>query len=143
MGSSIVMRESHPTLGDHAGRRGLLLLTLLTLAAAPVRNYHSTTIADLISGRVVRTHVELSGFVTYQTMEDDGDRHIRICDSAAVKAMDRARCVVLECVPWRPCAAPKLGEKVMVRGIVRFDRENGHGWWELHPLEFWSWGKTA
>lgn len=112
---------------------------VLSLAAVPARLYHPVTIQDLAAGKVRHTHVEVSGFVTYQTMEVDGDRHVRICDSPKVRSMNRVHCVVGECLPWRPCPAPKIGENVKARGIRRHDDENGHKWEEVHPLEWWSW----
>lgn len=120
-------------------RDAMILLALLFLAAVPVRLYHPVTIADLVAGKVRQTHVEVRGFPAYTKMEADGDRHTALCDSPIIKTMDRKHCVVLECVPWRPCPAPKVGLEVMGRGIQRFDKENGHGWTELHPLEWWSW----
>ena len=80
------------------------------------------------------THLELTGYVTYEKHEDDGDLHLRICDSADVVGMDRQHCIVAECIPALPCKRPPLGKPVRVRGISRFDDEAGHGWWELHPV---------
>ena len=42
---------------------------------------------------------------------------------------------VLECIPELPCAKPTLDERIVARGIPRFDGE--HKWWELHPLLSW------
>lgn len=120
-------------------RQFAFFLAVFSLAASPVRLYHPVTIQDLAAGKVRQTHVEVTGFPAYTKMEADGDRHTALCDSPAVKTMDRKRCVVLECVPWHPCPAPKLGENVKARGIRRHDDENGHKWEEVHPLEWWSW----
>lgn len=101
--------------------------------------FHVLTIADItadnpIAWKHLRTHIEVTGFVTYVAKEDDGDVHIRVCDSPKVKTMDRKRCLVMEIVPALPLPAPKVGERVTGRGIYRFDGEHAHGWSELHPL---------
>jgi len=80
------------------------------------------------------THVEVVGFVTYVKREEDGDLHVRLCDSPKVEGMNRKRCVVAECIPALPCERPKIGARVTVRGVTRYDAEAGHGWWEIHPV---------
>ena len=107
----------------------------LILAIALSRPYHPVALVDLALGKVRQTHVQTEGYVTYIAHEADGDLHIRICDSPEVKEMTRTRCIVAECIPALPCAQPKIGAHVHVQGISRFDKENGHRWNELHPLE--------
>lgn len=103
------------------------------------RVYHQVTVASLAGGKVRQTHVEVEGFVTYVRTEPDGDLHIRLCDSPKVQGMNREHCIVAECIPALPCPAPSVGQKVAVHGISRWDRENGHNWAEVHPIEkgFW------
>lgn len=104
-------------------------------AAVVSRPYHVVALADLALGKVRQTHVQVEGFVTYTTVEADGDLHIRLCDSAEVKGMARDRCIVAECIPELPCEKPPLGARVAVEGVSRFDKENGHKWSEVHPVE--------
>jgi len=123
------------------------LLFSVTLCAAqeavtpPIvsRKYHRATIADIAAGKVHHTHLEVQGWVTYVRREDDGDLHIRICNSPKVKTLNRARCLILECIPRMPCPAPDIGKKIAAHGIQRFDNEVNHLWYELHPVEegFW------
>lgn len=114
---------------------GLLLTASGAIAQdAPDRQYHQVELRALAAGKVRRTHVLVEGYVAFVKIEEDGDRHIRLCDSASVTTMDRKRCVVLECIPELPCPAPKVGDHIAVAGISRFDPENGHRWYELHPV---------
>lgn len=117
----------------------LALFLALLAAQASQRTYHPIPLAMMASQdpahwKGMRTHVRVKGFITYIKKEEDGDLHIRLCDSAAVKIMDRAHCIVLECTPSLPCKKPRLGD-AEGWGISRFDGENGHKWWEIHPLE--------
>ena len=99
------------------------------------RPYHVVKLVDLALGKVRQTHVHVEGFVTYIKKEADGDLHIRVCDDPKVPDMQRARCVVCECVPELPCTKPSIGAHVAVEGISRFDKENGHRWNEVHVVE--------
>lgn len=126
-----------------------LLLMLMGLVAVPKkisRKYWPHTIAEITADNPaawskIHTHMHAEGYVTYTTIENDGDIHIRVCDSAGVATMDRKRCIVAECIPSLPCAKPKLGTHVAVEGIYRFDAEGGcspgaqHCWHEVHPVE--------
>lgn len=109
------------------------------------RAYHPYAISVLASedpanwhGKFL-THIEVQGFVTYVAKEGDGDIHIRLCDSADLKAMDTKHCVVAEVIPTlkpKGFLQPKVGMHLKVRGIGRYDAENpGHHWWECHPVE--------
>ncbi len=118
----------------------LLLLLALLAQAAPVlaRPYHPETIASLATSR--HTHVELVGRVTLVKREADGDWHLRLSDGVrfivaeiipTLQPFDSRSGTIL---PFGP--PPPLGSCVRVRGIRRFDNETGHGWYEVHPIEF-------
>lgn len=118
----------------------LAFLLALLVAQAPQRTYHPMPLVKMAAQdpahwKGMRTHVLVEGFVTYVKTEEDGDLHIRICDSASIKVMDRAHCIVAEAIPSLPVKKPKLGAKVTVWGISRYDGENGHKWHECHPIE--------
>lgn len=85
--------------------------------------------------RKMRTHIEVEGWVTYTVTEDDGDRHIRICDDPKAQGMDHRRCVVAEILPAIPLPFPRVGDHIRVHGVSRYDAElPGHNWWEVHPV---------
>lgn len=95
--------------------------------------WHVLSVAQLAAG-TPHTHVEVGGFVTYVRREEDGDLHIRLCDSPRLERMDRRRCVVAECIPALPCEPPMVGDRIRIRGISRWDAERAHGWREVHPV---------
>jgi len=111
------------------------------------RLYHAVGIADVVrespknwKWKALHTHVAVSGFLTYVKREEDGDLHLRICDSPGVRTMDRRHCIVAEIIPSMTDVAHQaehlvLGQPVTVRGIYRFDAERDHSWGEVHPVE--------
>ena len=113
--------------------KAVLLIAIVTLFTAGSRYYWPIDLAKYAQTGSPHTHVEITGYVTYTAAEDDGDLHIRLCDSPSVVGMDKAHCVICECIPLLPCAKPALKSHITVQGITRFDPE--HGWRELHPVE--------
>lgn len=93
---------------------------------ADKRIYHRVTVAQMKSTKW--THVEVCGRVTLVKGEADGDLHVRLDDGGAF--------IVAETVPYHPLAAPRVGQRICVRGISRLDRT--HGWYEVHPVESWT-----
>lgn len=69
------------------------------------------------------------GEVTDTVKVDDGDWHINIKD-------DKGNTMVVEAIPEYKMAIPKVGLKIKIRGITRYDLE--HRWWELHPAINWE-----
>jgi len=108
---------------------------------APKRVYADLSIGELVSedpnrwSEKMASHVALSGFVTDVTKRDDGDVTIRICENPRIAGMDRAHCVVAQCIPKIPCDAPKVGKPITVNGITRYDAKVGSHWWEINPVE--------
>lgn len=103
----------------------MMLSFLFALATVVVRTYHPATVAQLSAGRVTDTHVEVVGCVSLVKREEDGDRHIRITEGNNF--------IVAECIPALPCASPKVGDRIKVRGVSRHDGK--HKWYEVHPVE--------
>lgn len=107
------------------------MIALLLLLQIPGRTYWPATVAQLASGTVKHTHVQVAGIVAYTRIEDDGDLHIRVVgDTGAVF-------IIAECIPKLPCRRPKNGERITVKGIQRRDPEHGN-WVEIHPTEYIS-----
>jgi hypothetical protein len=98
------------------------LLALILLAESLF--YRQTTVQKLAAGKCKMTRAVLTGKVEYVKREDDGDIHIRVGDGKYF--------IVAECMPAIPCVRPKVGDRVSVEGITRYDAE--HGWFELHPV---------
>jgi hypothetical protein len=126
-------------------RRAVGFLSLLLLLALPVfaqqpeagwgyavppvrgtsgRTYHHVAIADF--PRTKHTHVCTEGVVTLKRREEDGDAHLRVSASRSVF-------IVAEAIPQIPVTLPRVGDRVEVCGISRYDK--AHLWFEVHPVE--------
>jgi hypothetical protein len=110
-------------------------------AEKPKRTYADLSIGELVSedpnrwSEKMASHVALSGFVTEVTRRDDGDVTLRICENPRIDGMDRARCVMAQCIPKIPCDIPRVGKPITVNGITRYDAKVGSHWWEINPVE--------
>jgi hypothetical protein len=121
-----------------------LFLLLLFPSLVLGRTYHKYTIEQITAEnpsdwKHPLTHIEVSGVVLYVVKEDDNDLHVRICTDDSVVGMDAKRCIVAEIIPTlipKGFFKPKKGQRIVVRGIYRYDGENpGHHWHEVHPVE--------
>jgi hypothetical protein len=110
------------------------MMWLWLLLQIPVRTYWPVTVAQLASGSVKHTHVELDSVrVVYTALEQDGGFHMRLRDPRDTVA---THFVVAEIIPELPLRHPRVGEVISVRGISRYDGE--HHWFESHPTEWIS-----
>lgn len=113
------------------------IVLLIALGAAKAchaqttRPYHVTSITTMAAGKYAWTHVEVRGTVVYVKAEPDGDTHIKLVDPWNASGPF----VICECTPKEPCAKPRVGADIIVRGISRKDPE--HLWYEVHPVESW------
>jgi hypothetical protein len=100
-------------------------LLVPTIATAQ-RTYWPVSVDSLAAGQVQHTHVQVTGRVRLVRHEGDGDLHLKLTGVTGF--------IVAECIPALPCAVvPKVGDRVTVRGISRYDGE--HHWHEVHPVE--------
>lgn len=70
------------------------------------------------------TRVCAIGTVTRRRREPDGDWHLRVEDGGAF--------LVAEIMPEMPMAPPRVGDRVDICGITRYDKR--HHWPEIHPV---------
>src|SRR6266568_9676158 len=89
----------------------------------PSNLYNLVTITDINLGKVKHTHVAIITIIDKAHNEHDGDVHLH--------ASDGCNGLVCEIIPEIPLAVPKIGSKVKISGILRFDKE--HNWQEIHP----------
>jgi hypothetical protein len=104
---------------------------------AQTPRYWPAPIDSLARGRTPHTHVEARGQVVYTKAEDDGDLHIKLANPWNLTGAF----VICECTLKEPCARPRTGSDIIVRGISRRDPE--HGWWEIHPVEGWRYATAG
>lgn len=108
-----------------AGR--LLLATLIVQPTlhfdGKSRNYHLVTANNW--GEIRYPYICADGVVKLVRREEDGDDHITIRDL-------KGHMLVAEVIPELRFPLPKLGVKVRVCGVSRYDKL--HGWPEVHPV---------
>jgi hypothetical protein len=105
-------------------------LSLVTVEAAG-RTFPPLPVATVADGKHLGPRAQITGLVTYTKKEDDFDYHFRVADPN-----DTNKWVVCEIIPELSMEYPKVGQKVIVWGIVRHD--GIHKWWELHPVIGWK-----
>lgn len=71
----------------------------------------------------------VTGTVTDVQKSTDGDWHVNLKDA-------QNRVLVMEIIPELPLPVPKIGTKIKIWGITRYDI--AHRWWELHPIIGWQ-----
>ncbi len=92
--------------------------------------YYDTNLADFIANGSTKTKVSVEGIVDKIAHEPDGDYHVIVTNLVGLP-------LVTEFIPEIPLLTiPKVGNKVKIWGIVRFDEP--HNWWELHPVIGWK-----
>ena len=90
--------------------------------------YPSVPFEKITSGQWGRPRAKITGTVTLVKSEEDGDIHFRVENGGEF--------IICEITPPLPLPRPKVGQKVTVWGIVRYDGQ--HKWHEIHPVEGWQ-----
>jgi hypothetical protein len=93
--------------------------------------YHDVDLADFIVNGSDKTKVAVEGIVDKVTDEPDGDNHI-VLRAPNVPLLF----LVTETIPEIKLPLPKVGDRIKIWGITRFDIL--HNWWELHPVIGWQ-----
>lgn len=93
--------------------------------------YSDTNLYQFTSDGSSKTKVAVSGIVDKIYHEPDGDYHVivRPVNNSSVF-------LVTEFIPEIKLDVPKVGDKIKIWGITRFDIL--HDWWELHPVIGWE-----
>jgi hypothetical protein len=105
-----------------------LLLFAFWFSAVPT--YHDLRIDQFATSTNMR-HVCTQGLVALVRKEADGDWHYRL-----VEPTGKAGFIVAEVSPRTPLPGPfkpRVGDLVKVCGTRMFD--DGHKWFEVHPVE--------
>jgi hypothetical protein len=116
-----------------------VLATALLPQATISRTYWPTVLDTLAIGHAKHTHAEVRGQVVYVRTQEDGDVHIKLANPWRLGTSYPF--VIAECIPQLPCAKPRVGADIIVRGITRWDPE--HHWAELHPVENWTYATAG
>jgi len=81
--------------------------------------------------RTTSPHVVAEGYVSEVGLNDeDGDLSFKLVDDLR----QRDQFIVCEIIDPIKLAAPPVGSRVRVYGVSRYDRQENHNWYEVHPV---------
>jgi hypothetical protein len=94
-----------------------------------VSEFHPVTIAGMEHS--TRPHVVAEGFVSEVRINDeDGDLSFRLVESPHVTEPFIV-CEIIDPIRLEP---PRVGSRVRVYGVSRYDNQANHNWYEVHPV---------
>jgi hypothetical protein len=97
--------------------------------AFDARNFYPVTIDNIRQSD--QPHVVAEGYVSDVSVDsDDGDLTFKL-----VEQLDHpGPFVICEIIDSTKLAPPKIGSKVKVYGVSRYDAKADHQWYEVHPV---------
>jgi len=92
--------------------------------------FHAVQIADI--GGNTRPHIVAEGRVESIDIDDeDGDMKFKLVDDESPTSNSFVVCEVIRPFGFAP---PPVGSRVRVYGVSRFDNQENHDWYEIHPV---------
>lgn len=102
---------------------------LKSLEAGDLREFHPVSIRDIESN--TKPHVVAEGYVSEVRFDDkDGDLRFKLVDNLG----EQERFIVCEIIDPIRLTPPTVGSRVRVYGVSRYDGEQDHNWYEVHPV---------
>jgi hypothetical protein len=93
------------------------------------REFHTVSIADM--ERTTKPHVMAEGYVSEIRIDDeDGDLRFKLVDSL----QESGPFIICEIIDPIKLAPPTVGSRVRVYGVSRYDSQENHNWYEVHPV---------
>jgi hypothetical protein len=97
--------------------------------ALNLREFHAVSIADM--ERTTKPHVVAEGFVSEVRIDDeDGDLRFKLVESLR----QAEPFIICEIIDPIKIEAPIIGSRVRVYGVSRYDSQENHNWYEVHPV---------
>jgi hypothetical protein len=97
--------------------------------ALDLREFHAVSIAGM--ERTTKPHVVAEGFVSEIRIDDeDGDLRFKLVESLT-QSEPFIVCEIIEPIKLAP---PQVGSRVRVYGVSRYDSQENHNWYEVHPV---------
>jgi anti-sigma factor RsiW len=102
---------------------------LIAADSVDLREFDPVSIADM--ERSFKPHVVAEGYVSEVVNNDeDGDLSFKLVDD-----LDRAGpFIICEIIDPIKLSAPEVGSRVRVYGVSRYDGQENHNWYEVHPV---------
>jgi hypothetical protein len=101
----------------------------LIAGAFELRDFHRVAIGDI--ERNTEPHVVAEGYVSEVKIDDeDGDLTFKLVDD-----IHKSRpFIVCEIINPKRLTLPTIGSRVRVYGVSRYDNQENHNWYEVHPV---------
>lgn len=91
--------------------------------------FHAVSISNI--ERNTKPHVVAEGYVSEVRVNDeDGDLSFKLVDNL----QDNGPFIVCEIIDPIKLAPPAVGSRVRVYGVSRYDAQDNHNWYEVHPV---------
>jgi anti-sigma factor RsiW len=101
----------------------------LIAGAFEPRDFHRVAIADI--QRNTEPHVVAEGYVSEVRIDDeDGDLTFKLVDDIRKSGPF----IVCEIINPKRLTLPSVGSRVRVYGVSRYDNQENHNWYEVHPV---------
>jgi hypothetical protein len=102
---------------------------LMALEAIDTREFHTVSIANI--ERNTKPHIVAEGYVSEVRVNDeDGDMSFKIVDDLH-QSEPFIVCEIIDPIKFAP---PQVGSRVRVYGVSRYDSQDNHNWYEVHPV---------
>jgi len=101
----------------------------LIAGAFELQDFHRVAIADI--ERNTEPHVVAEGYVSEVKIDDeDGDLTFKLVDDIHKSGPF----IVCEIINPKRLTLPTIGSRVRVYGVSRYDNQENHNWYEVHPV---------
>jgi hypothetical protein len=101
----------------------------LIAGAFEPRDFHRVAIADIQLN--TEPHVVAEGYVSEVKIDDeDGDLTFKLVDDIRKSGPF----IVCEIINPKRLTLPSIGSRVRVYGVSRYDNQENHKWYEVHPV---------
>jgi putative zinc finger protein len=102
---------------------------LMDLEAFDTREFQTVSISNIESN--TKPHIVAEGYVSQVGVNDeDGDFSFKIVDNLQ-QPEPFIVCEIIDPIRFAP---PKVGSRVRVYGVSRYDSQRNHNWYEVHPV---------
>lgn len=96
--------------------------------ALNLSEFHTVSITEI--ERNQKPHVMTEGYVSEVRLDKDGDLRFKLVDELNTPGPF----IVCEIIDPIKLKAPTVGSRVRVYGVSRYDGQDDHNWYEVHPV---------
>lgn len=97
--------------------------------ALDIEEFHPVSISEM--DRATKAHVVAEGFVSEVKINDeDGDLSFKLVENLDARE-PFIICEIMDPIRLEP---PRVGSRVRVYGVSRYDNQADHNWYEVHPV---------